>query len=384
MSASSFVRARLVDLLSPSEEWIQVDPEQTYREVTVKLWGKGVVLRREVPGSDFAGARRKIVRKRQFILSRIDARNGASGIVPESLEGAIVTNDFPVFEPKGDRLLPEYLGLMSRTDWFVDLCKRASEGTTNRVRLKEDRFLSMEVPLPSIKDQQRIVQIVGSLTADITAARKLRAASRAEFRALSLSAYESIVRDAPYQSMCDVAPLCRRPIVTDASSTYHELGIRSFGKGTFHKPPVEGDALGEKRLFKIQAGDLLFNIVFAWEGAVAVARAEDDGRVGSHRFLTCVPRPTLATAQFLRFHFLTSAGLDCLGRASPGGAGRNRTLGLNALATISVPVPRIEKQVWFDELQARVESATKLQDSTDAEIESLVPAMIHQEVARGL
>jgi type I restriction enzyme S subunit len=90
--------------------------------------------------------------------------------------------------------------------------------------------------------------------------------------------------------MREIAPLVRRPIETAPDQFYPEVGIRSFGRGVFHKEPKTGLELGEKRLFEWKLGDLLFNIVFAWEGAVAVASQEEDGKVGSHRFLTCTAK----------------------------------------------------------------------------------------------
>ena len=67
-----------------------------------------------------------------------------------------------------------------------------------------------------------------------------------------------------------VAPLVRRPRVEiDLDAAYPELGVRSFGRGTTNELP--GVEVGDKQLFRICAGDLVFNIVFAWEGAVAVA-----------------------------------------------------------------------------------------------------------------
>lgn len=147
----------LGEVLTKSEEWITLNPGERYREVTVRLWGKGVVKRREVTGTEIAATRRLIVRSQQFILSRIDARNGAFGLVPDSLEGAVVSNDFPVFTLNQARILPPFLNWMSKTRTFIYLCKAASEGTTNRIRLAEDRFLSTKVPLPPVDEQRRIV-----------------------------------------------------------------------------------------------------------------------------------------------------------------------------------------------------------------------------------
>ena len=117
---------RLGDVLEKSESWVSIDPDTEYREVTVRLWGKGVLLRGSKLGSEIGSSRRLRVESGQFIVSRIDARHGAFGLIPEDLNGAVVTNDFPVFTPKPDRLASDYLGWLSKTHVFVDACKKAS------------------------------------------------------------------------------------------------------------------------------------------------------------------------------------------------------------------------------------------------------------------
>ena len=100
------------------------------------------------------------------------------------------------------------------------------------------------------------------------------------------------------------------------------------------------------------------------------------GRVGSHRFLTCVPNESMATADFLRFYFLTPEGLSKLGDASPGGAGRNRTLGLKKLDAITVPVPSLDRQRWFDRLQGQSRQVETLRESAGQDVEGLLPAVL--------
>jgi len=120
----------------------------------------------------------------------------------------------------------------------------------------------------------------------------------------------------------------------------------------------------------------MFSNVFAWEGAIAVAKPEDAGRVGSHRFITCVPKPNVAVSSYLCFYFLTDEGMTKIQAGSPGGAGRNRTLGIGALAEMTVPVPSIEKQRWFAALQAEVEGLKRLQAETQAELDTVLPAVL--------
>jgi type I restriction enzyme, S subunit len=155
----------------------------------------------------------------------------------------------------------------------------------------------------------------------------------------------------PMTAMADFAPIVRRPVDIRPDHSYPELGIRSFGKGTFHKPPLTGADAGTKRLFKIEPGDLVLSNVFAWEGAIAIAQSTDSGRFGSHRFITCKAQPGLTMAEFLRYYFLTESGLLKIGEAFPGGAGRNRTLGLEKLMALEVPMPPLPAQQAFNQLQ---------------------------------
>lgn len=202
-------------------------------------------------------------------------------------------------------------------------------------------------------------------------------AMNTEAEAMLRSAFERITDGVPLRPMSEVAPLVRRPVEVHVDATYLELGVRSFGKGTFHKPPLLGANVGTKKLFFINPGDLVFNIVFAWEGAVAIPTAKDAGRVGSHRFLTFVPSDDVATADFLRFYFLTSEGLTKLREASPGGAGRNRTLGLQALAAIRVPIPSLDQQQWFDDLQGKVREIRLVREQAARDAAAVLPAILH-------
>ena len=366
------------EFLTKSEDWVPVQPDQRYKQITAKLWGKGLTLRGEVQGSAIAAARQYKAKAGQFLISRIDARHGAFGIVPANLDGALVSNDFPCFDIDSSKVLPHFFEWYSRTPEFVDLCRRASEGSTNRVRMKEDKFLKMSVPLLPLDEQRDIVRRLDDVSALVDRRRRAVEASERETQAMLLKAFQRVIDGAPLRPMAEVAPLVRRPVEVEPDKTYMELGVRSFGRGTFHKPGLSGMEVGSKKLFTIESGDLVFNIVFAWEGAVAIAKPEDDGRVGSHRFLTCVTNPDQVAAEFLLFYFRTTEGLQKLGEASPGGAGRNRTLGLKKLEVIEVPVPPIETQHWFSRIQAKAQEIRSIRMRTTEDVDALMPALLHE------
>ncbi|MBB1019755.1 hypothetical protein G6030_00245 [Dietzia sp. E1] len=147
----------------------------------------------------------------------------------------------------------------------------------------------------------------------------------------------------------DIASLRRTRVDVDATATYREIGIRSFGKGCFIKEPVSGIEIGEKKIFRIKPGDLLFSNVFAWEGAVAVSDERHEKLVGSHRFMTWECNSERASTKFLRDYFLSDRGRAELGRASPGSAGRNKTLSIKNLERLRVPLPSLDDQTRIAE-----------------------------------
>jgi type I restriction enzyme S subunit len=312
----------------------------------------------------------------QFILSRIDARNGAMGIVPSELDGAVVTSDFPTFDANRSRLLPAFLGWLSKTPGFVEGCRGASEGTTNRVRLKEDRFLRLTISLPPVNVQQRILTRIDRLVAKVYDAQSLGRECDIISESLLMSQFRKIVEGAPRRPLGDIAPLIRRPAEIDPAREYPQVSVRSFGKGTFHNPPLRGSEITWQKPHLVKSGDVLVSNIKAWEGAIAVAGSDDDGRYGSHRYLTFVPVDGLTTAHFVCFYLLSPEGLYHIGEASPGSADRNRTLSSKKMLDINVPVPPIEEQRRFDDLILKVASARDIRAKVAKSQEALLPSIL--------
>lgn len=134
------------------------------------------------------------------------------------------------------------------------------------------------------------------------------------------------------------------PVDVDVHQLYTQIGVRSHGKGLFHKQPVTGKELGNKRVFWVTEGLFVLNIVFAWEQAVAKTTKNELGTIASHRFPTFKPKSELLDLDFLVFSFLTKRGKSLLEIASPGGAGRNKTLGQEEFNRTKISIPDVPEQ----------------------------------------
>lgn len=368
---------KLGDLLTRSGEAAQPAADAEYKEITIRLWGKGVLERSRISGAAVNG-RRFIARKNQFIASRIDARNGAMGIVPESLDGALVTNDFPLFEVNHEHILPQYMGWLCRTPAFVDLCARASEGTTNRVRLKEDEFLRLEIQIPDTKEQQRIVIQIDTVQQQLQAADKLRSSIDRDIASLLAVRFQETLAKARWLPMSEVAPLVRREVKINPESNYSELGVRSFFKGAFIRRTVTGAEFTWQKLYQVNADDLIFSNIMAWEKGIAIANTGHNECVGNHRMLTCEANPILALSAYLHYYFTTDEGFAKVYAASPGTAARNRTLTADALMGLTVPAPTLAVQRQFVELKNALEKSAEKRAEQSPISDAILPSLVQK------
>ena len=149
---------RIGEFLKRNKTAVIIEDDKTYKRATIKVRNGGIFLRDEEIGSKIGTKNQFLIFKGQFLLSKIDARNGAFGVVPEDLDGGIITGNFWTFDVNYDIVNPHYLALLTTTKAFVDFCEQASNGTTNRHYLQEPLFLNIKVPIPSLDEQNKLVE----------------------------------------------------------------------------------------------------------------------------------------------------------------------------------------------------------------------------------
>ncbi len=385
MNVKHWPTCPLGELLRHVQDRVGVQPNEQYPNFGIYSFGRGVFGKPVIDGSKSSATTLYRARAGQFVYSRLFAFEGAYGVVPDDLDGCFVSNEFPLLEPRSERLRLRFLQwyFQRPTTWAAVATKATGMGN-RRQRIHPDGIFAHEIPLPEPEEQERIAAKLDATAVRLSEAQRICGEIDQEAAAMLRSTFHQVSYGATMVPMSEAAPLVRRAVEVKMGGEYHELGIRSFGKGTFHKPALDFMVVGEKKLYHIEPGDLLFNNVFAWEGAIAVAQPEDEGRVGSHRFITCVANPELTSAEFLCFYFLTTEGLAKIGEASPGGAGRNRTLGLQKLMAIEVPIPPIERQRWFNRLQEKARQARSTTADILADADLTMPSILDRAFKGGL
>ncbi|MBK5261042.1 MAG: restriction endonuclease subunit S [Peptostreptococcaceae bacterium] len=152
-----------------------------------------------------------------------------------------------------------------------------------------------------------------------------------------------------------------KTVNVNPNENYRQIGIRSHGKGIFYKKEVTGREIGKKRVFWVEPYVFIVNIVFAWEQAVASTTVNELGMIASHRFPMYKPKKDLLDLDFITYYFKTKKGKSLLELASPGGAGRNRTLGQKEFSELKIKLPCKDEQIKIAEFLSAVDCKIKNQ-----------------------
>lgn len=162
----------LNDLIEPAGTRCYLIDGIEYQRITVKTNNGGVKLRDKVYGKDIKKKRQNIVETGQLVISRLDAKKGGIGIIPQELNRSIVTDEFMIFEINTDKVNPVYLELILGSKTYQDIFKAASSGATSMTRLSIYSLMNIAVPLPPLVVQEAMVAKIEKLRKEIAESEK--------------------------------------------------------------------------------------------------------------------------------------------------------------------------------------------------------------------
>ncbi len=343
---------RLGEVLKQSKNQIELDPEKTYRQVTIRLNRKGVVLRGLIQGNQ-VGSKQFLAKSNQFIVSRIDARNGAYGIVPKELEGAIVTNDFLLFETD-TKIDVDFLNYYSNTSIFGYECNKASEGTTNRVRLKIDKFLNIEIPLPPLAEQKRIVAKLETVQKAVEKVRILRGEQEKLVKRLKNGILEHFKNPDEIQSIGNVLEKSKDYVQPQFGIKYRQVGVKWWGEGAYERETIDGGGTSYTSFCHLKKGDFIFNKIWVRNGALAIVKENTEGCFAPNEFPVYKCKETV-DSKWLELIVSSSIFWEHCSNLSQGTSGKSR-IKPEKLLEIKVWIPPLSMQKDYITLIAKLET----------------------------
>jgi type I restriction enzyme S subunit len=150
-----------------------------YKRCRVQLRAKGIIIRDVVHGRDIKTKRQQLCKAGEFLVAEIDAKVGGFGIVPNELDGAIVSSHYFLFELDKTKLDKRFLAYYVKTPAFQEQIE--AQGSTNYAAIRPHQVLDYVIPLPALDEQGNLVSIMSK----IEDARQLHEAAVTELDALA-------------------------------------------------------------------------------------------------------------------------------------------------------------------------------------------------------
>ena len=143
-----------------AERPVTLEDDKKYRLVTVRRGFGGVDLRGEYLGKDILVKNYFKVRQGDFLISKRQIAHGACGVVPESLDGAVVSNEYNVFIPNQGTNI-EMFNLMMRLPHYTRLFYLMSDGVhIEKLLFKTQDWMRRQLAMPPIEEQRKIAAIL--------------------------------------------------------------------------------------------------------------------------------------------------------------------------------------------------------------------------------
>lgn len=248
------------------------------------------------------------------------------------------------------KLRNDFLEKLTASPWGRRYFLSCSKQSTNLASVNTSQLKAFPVLLPPVPEQKKIATIIGAWDTTMEKLQSLLTANTERLRTLRQQLLTGTRRFPAFKKerwsnlkLGDVVTYQPR-LTTKPKGAFLAAGIRSHGKGVFLKHDFEAEDIALEELWELRTDDLVVNITFGWEGAVAIVPPEANGALVSHRFPTFVFKPGVSFPGYFRHVIRQQTFIFEMGLASPGGAGRNRVLSKKNFLRIPIKLPPLEEQ----------------------------------------
>lgn len=290
---------------------------------------------------------RRIVKQGDILMATVRPNLQGFSLIRNEVKDLIASTGFAVITTKkcSNEFLFQFLFSSGIERQFYQLLVGSNYPAINSSDVRK-----LKIPLPPLPEQKAIARVLSTADAAIHTTVKLIVQKELRKKWLMQQLLTGKKRLKGFENTkWKIQPLENfiKPIVREVpkpSTPYLGIGLRSHGKGTFLKHDEQPEKNSMDNFYVVRPNDLIVNITFAWEQAIAIVRPEDDGALASHRFPTYTFIEDKGHPDFFRFYILQPRMKFMLQMISPGGAGRNRVMSKSDFIKLEFLLPDYKEQ----------------------------------------
>jgi type I restriction enzyme S subunit len=263
-------------------------------------------------------------------------------------EGSLLNQNAVIIRSK-DIVNQDFIFNQFKVKRYLNFIETIVRGNANQVSITLDNLFQYQLIIPPLPEQQKIASILSTWDKAIDNCKGIIEELKIRNKGLTQKLLTGKMRVKGFNEKWKVKAINEcvtftpRPI-TKPTENYLALGLRSHGKGVFHKTDFDPASIAMETMYEVKENDLIINITFAWEQAVAIVSKKDEGGLVSHRFPTYTFNDKNATPDFFRHYILQKRFKFLLESISPGGAGRNRVMSKTDFLKLDIKLPEVKEQ----------------------------------------
>lgn len=363
--------------LQLATETVAVEPEKEYAITGIYSFGRGLIRRPTIRGSETAYPRLTRLRAGEFTMSKLNGWEGALAVVPGEFEGSYVSPEYPVFDIDTDVADPTYLTYLAK--WPILWDRLTPRGSmVRRKRIVPATILATAVPLPDLPEQRRIAARLDS------SFRSTHMIGNLQEKAASLRAalIDTMLSNAGEPTpLSAVLRTTNDRVSVDMNSTYQMVGILSFGRGLFSRGLIDGSETSYQTYNRIHSGQFLYSKLFGWEGALAVVPPEFDGYYTSHEFPAFEIDTSRADPSYVGHLAAWPRLHNSLRDKGTGMGSRRQRVNPDRLLATTIPLPSLPEQRRVAHILDRVVTCARSAGTQEANAKKFQAALLNAAFA---
>lgn len=313
------------------------------------------------------------LRPGRFVYNPYRINVGSIGLSSKNQDG-IVSPAYVVFAPT-EQIDAKFLLHFLKSSQGDQLINFHGNRGSVRSALRFNDLAEIEISLPPLAEQQRIVARVEALAGQIREAQGLRQEAQRECEALCRAILISDT-SAQLTPMGELVSLRPPDVSVRLDETYQFAGVYSFGRGVFRAQAKSGAEFAYPKLSTLKAGNFTYPKLMAWEGALGVVPPECDGCVVSTEFPVFEINTDRVLPEVLDVHFRNPSIWPELAGESTGTNVRRRRLNPQDFLRYKMPLPSMQTQLRLRSVMQELAKLNPIYRETSAELDVLLPAIL--------
>lgn len=391
-----WAKVQIGDVVTPVARAEIPVPGEMYRQLGVRLWGEGAYERESIDGGETKYAQLFRAEAGDIVVNKIWARNGSVAVVGKELAGCYCSGEFPMFLPNPSYLTPSWFHWLTKTRDFWSQCDEKSQGTSGKNRIRPEKFLEIEIPLPPLAEQQRIVARIEALAEQIREAQMLRQQAIEEAELLYMghlnAAMEPHGKSWRRETVEDVilsmdagwSPQCLETPASEGIWGVLKTTAVQWCNFRSHENKELPETLSPRPELAVRQGDVLVTRAGPRKrvGVVAAVRQDEPYLTISDKIIRLRTDTSKVDPRFLELSLASPFSQEHLVQRKTGLADAQVNISQAILRATPVAYPPISEQhrivTELDALQAQVDALKKTQSETATELDALLPAVLNK------